>query len=91
MIIEIAGELLKIEWRHYPNAGTDCIINRIPGLGHEGYQGKAWGDSRLHPSDFDKFNKETGRKISLARAMEGLGWDRETRTRVWKAYFARKG
>ena len=35
----------------------------------------------------DRFNKEKGRKVSMARAL--TPWDRSFRTVVWKAYFAR--
>jgi len=35
----------------------------------------------------DIFNKETGRKISLTRALKGL--PKDFRTFVWKTYFSR--
>ena len=42
------------------------------------------GAGLCHPND--QFNKAIGRKVALARAISGL--PRETRTQIWKAYFA---
>lgn len=36
----------------------------------------------------DTYNKETGRKVSLARAIQDL--PKEVRTEIWGAYLARK-
>jgi hypothetical protein len=44
-----------------------------------------YGKSQCHPSD--NFNKEFGRKNSLARAAENL--DRDFRKQIWFAYFNR--
>lgn len=38
----------------------------------------------------DRFDKETGRKVSLARALEASGVDKDTRTEVWNRYFLRE-
>jgi len=37
----------------------------------------------------DQFNKATGRKVALTRALKAF--DKETRTRFWKAYFKAQG
>lgn len=37
----------------------------------------------------DRFNRVKGRKVALARALQALGWDKETRTQFWEAYFNR--
>ena len=37
----------------------------------------------------DLFNKETGRKVALARALKGAAVDRAERELVWDAYFRR--
>lgn len=34
----------------------------------------------------DNFCKETGRRLSLKRAMMDAGLDKETRTQIWEAY-----
>jgi len=40
-------------------------------------------------SSKDVFNKEVGRKVSLAHAIKDLGFGRQMRTIIWKAYFER--
>lgn len=85
MKIEVDGKTYLVEWRHWHGSGTDCEIydlekNRV-----------AQGNTQLAPEDMEKYNKETGRKLSLARALANLQASREDRTKAWKAYFARKG
>ena len=38
----------------------------------------------------DPYNKERGRKISLTRALNEAGLNKEERTQVWEAYLNRK-
>jgi hypothetical protein len=61
--------------------GTVC---RIYELGEDGKKGEeiAYGASYLHPND--NLNKETGRKMSLSRAL--AGWTKKDRTKVWEFY-----
>jgi hypothetical protein len=40
--------------------------------------------------ELDQFNKETGRKLSLARAMKRAGLSKADRACVWSAYLNRK-
>ena len=50
------------------------------------YMGFGWASC----SDKDQFNKNTGRKVALSRALRSF--DREFRKKVWRAYFnARHG
>jgi hypothetical protein len=42
-------------------------------------------------NDSDKHCKETARKISLQRAIRALNLSRVDRSKVWHAYFSRKG
>jgi len=35
----------------------------------------------------DMFNRNTGRKIALGRALKEAGFDRETRKQFWSEYF----
>lgn len=37
----------------------------------------------------DVYVKETGRKLSFARALKEAGFDKPTRARFWQAYFGR--
>jgi len=37
-------------------------------------------------SNSDKFKKDTGRKLSLARAMKNASLSKEERTEIWEAY-----
>ncbi len=42
------------------------------------------GDSKLHPND--NYCKETGRKVSLKRALANAGFTRQERKLFWAAY-----
>ena len=55
---------------------TTCII-----FNEEGVRVSS-GVANVHPKD--NFNKEKGRKISLARAIKT--WDKEYRSQVWEEY-----
>lgn len=48
------------------------------------------GKAELHWMDAGKFCKETGRKLSLARALKAAGFNKEERTTAWEAYRSRK-
>lgn len=50
----------------------------------------AMGETLLHPLDYNSYNKEKGRKMALARALEDFGLSREYRAEYWKAYFGAK-
>lgn len=48
------------------------------------------GESRVYHTD--QFNKDTGRKISMTRALDNLSiFNRSTRRKFWEAYFSRNG
>lgn len=80
-----------------PRAGTTCLIQlvtdtRDPEIREDIALGQAW----LHPRDH--YCKETGRKKSLARALEAVAhnepcfdriFDRRARREIWQAYFDR--
>jgi len=38
----------------------------------------------------DTYSKAKGRKISLSNLLSLIGWDKQTRSLVWDAYFGRK-
>lgn len=70
--------------------GTFCAIFRSDGLPDGVYSGINFPSIAVcHPND--NFNKNTGRKIALKRALEQRGFDREDRTKFWQAYFAARG
>lgn len=58
---------------------TECTIYR----GNETFVS---GVARCHPND--SYNRNIGRKVSLAKALKILTKDRELRKRFWDAYFA---
>lgn len=66
-----------------PVRHTECKIlleqedKDIPGFVGIGY-------SRCHPND--NFNKETGRQLSLKKALEDGEFDKDTRTIFWDNY-----
>ena len=50
-----------------------------------GTPGEAWCSAE------DQFNKETGRKIALTRALKNAGFDKPARSLFWEAYFKKRG
>jgi hypothetical protein len=76
---------LKISWRHHndpPLLKTVCVLGQMK-------DGESIDTSKATAvcSPKDQYNKETGRKVSLTRALQG--WSRADRAKIWKAYFAR--
>jgi len=69
--------------RLFSSRVTECEIVSVEGENTVEIIG--YGKSQCHPSD--NFNKEFGRKNSLARAVENL--DRDFRKQIWIAYFNR--
>ena len=57
---------------------TTCII--------DGPEQKTTQTAICHPND--NFCRDTGRRISLARAMLALGIDKKERKEIWEAYRA---
>ena len=97
LYVTVGEKQYRIRWSHTQEpppvgSGTTCWIeDEHGGLLRSGY-------SFLHPKD--RFDKEVGRKVSLAKALQGM-WPSETdpaagehysaRTAVWSAYHSRKG
>ena len=82
------GVEIEVRWKHYRNGGRDepgdgveWTACRVIYPRRDGF-GTAW----CHPSDV--FCKDTGRKVSLAAALQGE--PKPLRTAIWAAYFARK-
>ena len=79
---------LKISWRHSPQDGngiTTCTLDQLKdGESVDKIEAKAVCSVK------DQYNKETGRKVSLTRALTLKPWPREERAKIWEAYFARK-
>jgi hypothetical protein len=57
-----------------------CLFPELGAAEHVGF-------SQCSPKD--NFNKETGRKIALARTLTNA-FTKEQRTQVWRQYFARR-
>jgi hypothetical protein len=75
---------LKVAWAYAVEKATRCYI----------YEGKddnplAWADAIC--SDSDQYDKDKGRKISLARVLAKLYPDRNERLPFWQAYQATIG
>ena len=80
------GNEVKVMWHHVTKVtdenkklGTECYIKNLNN------ELLVKGVARLSPKD--EFNKNKGRKISLAKALQSLGLQRENRIAFWKAYF----
>lgn len=69
------GEKLPKEGFEYER-GTTCIIFDVKG------DEISSGSANVHPRD--NFSKETGRKISLTRAIKNF--NAEARTQIWNEY-----
>lgn len=94
MKINIKGKEYRISWNHkaphwddylFFNPGVSFCFIKDPN-GNLISEGKAFCNVK------DCFNKETGRKVSLTRALSYLGLNREERRGVWQEYakFTRK-
>lgn len=70
-----------ITFKYFNNKVTTCIIET------QGFVEVCSGTCYL--SENDRFVKETGRKIALARALKYV-FNKEERTQFWNAYFNRK-
>lgn len=80
------GYEYKVTFQHDAPAYTRCTISDVIQTPHypiiqEVISGFALCSSR------DVFNYETGRKISMSRAMSKMGWPKEWRRMVWFKYF----
>jgi hypothetical protein len=86
-------------WFHYtrvpigmgPAAGrvftkhVTCFIAR----GDEPHELAFHGRASLHPNDYGRFSKETGRKLALARALANAEFTKNERSAFWAAYINR--
>lgn len=80
---------LKISWKHIQGEAnkTVCTLDMMKdGESVESESNPATATAVC--SKKDQYNKETGRKVSLTRAIRL--WKRDDRAKIWKAYFARK-
>lgn len=100
MRFEYRNRVYEVSWEHHsqpeendgdPDTGersTVCFITWLrkngKSSGH-GYAGEAW----CHPKD--QYHKETGRKLSLGKALQRMKMPKKDRTRVWELYLSRSG
>lgn len=71
----------QIRW-FYHHGITACAINSLSGRHIE--------SGRAVCNKTDHFCRDTGRKISLARAMAAAKLSKEERTEIWKTYCGMK-
>lgn len=91
MRVETSDGVYEVRWFHTNNhtanrkkSMTECLI--VKHIDENLKQ--AMGNNIAKCSKRDNFCKETGRKVSLARAIEAF--DKPVRTEIWKAYLNRK-
>lgn len=77
----IPKEVLERDGKRY----TECFIIKFNKKNKEEVVG--YGLAKTH--SLDNFCKNTGRKISLTKALEDFG--KEFRAQVWTSYFAMRG
>ena len=78
----IANVDYYISFEHVISKGTNCTITKA------GFIPFSSGETFL--SVKDKYDKEVGRKLSLARALKNTNFTKEQRKQVWNTYMARK-
>ena len=62
-----------------PPYHTKCTVSTLD-------RAAAVGVGFAHCRSTDQFNKEIGRKLSLLRAMQNCGLNREERYQIWEGY-----
>jgi hypothetical protein len=67
------------EFTHVTYCYIDVLVD-------EDYALLSTGQALCSASDI--FEKAIGRKVSLTRALKNAGFDRETRTAIWKEYWS---
>lgn len=101
MIVQIDNKMYKVRWEHETprsfvqppwknklvkiNGGTSCYIEELLSISTK----RLIGLAELKCYYKDQFSKETGRKISMTKALENAGFSKEERTVFWETYFAR--
>ena len=85
--INVAGKEWVVYWSYKERPVTICVMYRVEKNLEPGRQQLTADVARLGKGDV--FTKETGRKISLARVLKRLGFSREERSEVWRAYLGR--
>lgn len=84
------GGSIYTEYGGLDHISTTCFIYLLQTDGTKQLIGS--GVSKCQ-TEHDNFCKETGRKLSLTRALDNASYSgevREFRTLAWKAYFSRK-
>lgn len=71
------------QYHAWCNGHTDCFITYVDNPENHAAEGRAIC------SALDQFNKAVGRKVALTRALKPF--DKEIRTRFWKAYWKAQG
>ena len=88
MRFQYQGKEYWLEFRYWQAVNVRFVDCRIfEPKDRDSVASLAMGGARCSPGD--KFCKEVGRKVALARAIRSL--PREVRTSIWAAYHGRKG
>lgn len=88
MKVVLTSGVFYVDWEHLTQDKKQCTLCHISqgsGESHVTYTGMC-----LVNSKYDRYDKETGRKLSLTRALQNQHFSREDRTKVWRAYNNRK-
>ena len=99
MIVKLGEDIYKVTFAHIkprPRQGQYKMVTMCNLWRHNERWHFALGESEWTNLNYgiakcglkDNFNKETGRKIALARALRYFE-DKEIRTAIWDAYFHR--
>ncbi len=75
----------RVGWEHAKDHSyTRCFITKV----EEGnqYLTQFIGEAIVHPKDVQRYNKDTGRKVSLSRALKVGDFPAHQQQEFWKAY-----
>lgn len=88
MKVEVDGRELHLHFK-YSEVKVNHVVRRQTECTLTLKDGATIGRGSALCSEQDNFVKETGRKISLAKALKDANFSREERTLVWQGYFDR--
>jgi hypothetical protein len=104
MKVQICNDVYFVEWRHYNSvvrdkwkkfnnqtfASTECFITQNEKLNKNKFV-SIFAQGQAVLSKYDTYDKNKGRKVSLAKALKLSGFDKAHKYLIWKAYFEMRG
>lgn len=102
MRVVLNNRVLLVEWQHFnlaqppakrkfdqTFASTNCLVSDVVDIATSEITPLSKGQAVLARGD--NYNKNKGRKVSLARALKFSKLSKLERTEIWKQYFHQRG